>query len=74
MLPAPEFAVLITRPAGKADNLLAGLDEQGIAYSYQPLLTTQQVALETPGSAAFTAGRTDYFCQCVGGDLSGTAS
>ncbi|KKO43899.1 uroporphyrinogen-III synthase [Arsukibacterium ikkense] len=37
---------LITRPAGKADNLLASLDEQGIAYSYQPLITTQQVALK----------------------------
>ena len=32
---------LITRPAGKADNLLASLDEQGIAYNYQPLITTQ---------------------------------
>jgi len=37
---------LITRPAGKADNLLASLDEQGIAYSYQPLITTQQVTLK----------------------------
>ena len=37
---------LITRPAGKADNLLASLDEQGIAYSYQPLITTQQVVLK----------------------------
>jgi uroporphyrinogen-III synthase len=46
MNPIPEFAVLITRPAGKADNLLAGLDEQGIFYSYQPLITTQQVALK----------------------------
>ncbi len=42
----PEFAVLITRPAGKADNLLAGLDEQGIFYSYQPLITTQQVQIK----------------------------
>jgi uroporphyrinogen-III synthase len=38
---------LITRPAGKADNLLASLDEQGIAYNYQPLITTQQVRLKT---------------------------
>lgn len=37
---------LITRPAGKADNLLASLDDQGIAYSYQPLIITQQVLLK----------------------------
>jgi uroporphyrinogen-III synthase len=37
---------LITRPAGKADNLLASLDEQGIAYTYQPLIITQQVKLK----------------------------
>ncbi len=37
---------LITRPAGKADNLLASLDEQGIAYGYQPLITTQQIILK----------------------------
>lgn len=38
--------VLITRPAGKADNLLASLDDAGIAYTYQPLITTQQVQLK----------------------------
>ena len=37
---------LITRPAGKADNLLATLDESGIAYLYQPLITTAQVSLK----------------------------
>lgn len=37
---------LITRPAGKADNLLASLDESGIAYLYQPLITTAQMALK----------------------------
>lgn len=37
---------LITRPAGKADNLLAALDESGIAYLYQPLITTAQVMLK----------------------------
>ena len=40
-----DFPVLITRPAGKADNLLAGLDELGIAYTYQPLITTQLMQL-----------------------------
>ncbi|MBV2130983.1 uroporphyrinogen-III synthase [Arsukibacterium indicum] len=45
MTPATPF--LITRPAGKADNLLASLDELGVAYSYQPLITTQQVTLKT---------------------------
>ena len=34
---------LITRPAGKADNLLAALDEIGAGYLYQPLITTAQV-------------------------------
>ena len=38
---------LITRPAGKADNLLASLDHDGIAYLYQPLITTAQVSLKT---------------------------
>ncbi|HEY9042024.1 MAG TPA: uroporphyrinogen-III synthase [Rheinheimera sp.] len=38
---------LITRPAGKADNLLASLDSDGIAYLYQPLITTAQVSLKT---------------------------
>ncbi|MDX3772624.1 uroporphyrinogen-III synthase [Chromatiaceae bacterium AAb-1] len=38
--------ILITRPAGKADNLLASMDEAGISYLYQPLITTQQVALK----------------------------
>lgn len=38
---------LITRPAGKADNLLASLDDDGIAYLYQPLITTAQVGLKT---------------------------
>ncbi|MAD76379.1 MAG: uroporphyrinogen-III synthase [Rheinheimera sp.] len=42
---------LITRPAGKADNLLASLDERGIAYSYQPLITTQQVVLKAKDHA-----------------------
>jgi uroporphyrinogen-III synthase len=37
---------LITRPAGKADNLLGSLDELGIAYLYQPLITTAQVSLK----------------------------
>src|SRR5690606_589231 len=38
---------LITRPAGKADNLLASLDRDGIAYLYQPLITASQVSLKT---------------------------
>ncbi|HCU64229.1 MAG TPA: uroporphyrinogen-III synthase [Rheinheimera sp.] len=42
---ATDFPVLITRPAGKADNLLAGLDELGIGYTYQPLITTQLMPL-----------------------------
>jgi uroporphyrinogen-III synthase len=44
-LSATDFGVLITRPAGKADNLLAGLDELAIHYTYQPLITTQLVPL-----------------------------
>ncbi|MEH8019440.1 uroporphyrinogen-III synthase [Rheinheimera muenzenbergensis] len=41
---APDnIAFLITRPAGKADNLLAALDESGVSYLYQPLITTAQV-------------------------------
>ena len=37
---------LLTRPAGKADNLLASLDEAGIAYLYQPVITTSPVPLK----------------------------
>lgn len=37
---------LITRPAGKADNLLGSLDAMDIAYLYQPLITTAQVSLK----------------------------
>ncbi|MDP5137430.1 uroporphyrinogen-III synthase [Rheinheimera baltica] len=37
---------LITRPAGKADNLLASLDSLGVGYLYQPLITTAQVSLK----------------------------
>ncbi|MBZ9613796.1 uroporphyrinogen-III synthase [Rheinheimera maricola] len=36
---------LITRPAGKADNLLAALDEGAVGYLYQPLIVTAQVAV-----------------------------
>ena len=43
---APAFSVLITRPAGRADSLLAGLDQAEIPYVYQPLITTQQVAIK----------------------------
>lgn len=44
--PATEpIPFLITRPAGKADNLLAALDESGIGYLYQPLITTAQVTI-----------------------------
>ena len=39
------FSVLITRPAGRADSLLAGLEQAGITHFYQPLITTQQVAI-----------------------------
>jgi uroporphyrinogen-III synthase len=38
---------LITRPAGKADNLLASLDNDGIGYLYQPLITTAQVSIKS---------------------------
>lgn len=41
------FSVLVTRPAGRADSLLAGLDQRGIPYVYQPLITTQQVPLKS---------------------------
>lgn len=44
---ADAIPFLITRPAGKADNLLATLDENGIAYLYQPLIATAQTALST---------------------------
>ncbi|GAB2928588.1 uroporphyrinogen-III synthase [Rheinheimera gaetbuli] len=40
---AHSIPFLITRPAGKADNLLAALDEIGAGYLYQPLITTAQV-------------------------------
>jgi uroporphyrinogen-III synthase len=43
---ATPIPFLITRPAGKADNLLASLDEAGVAYLYQPLITTAQVNLK----------------------------
>ena len=42
----PLSPVLITRPAGKADQLLASLDELAIPYLYQPLITTQLVPLK----------------------------
>ena len=42
----PLSPVLITRPAGKADQLLASLDELTIPYLYQPLITTQLVPLK----------------------------
>lgn len=45
-LQTPPFSVLITRPAGRADSLLAGLDQQEIPYIYQPLITTQQVKVK----------------------------
>mgnify|MGYP006189287631 FL=1 len=38
---------LITRPAGKADNLLASLDDAYVQYLYQPLITTAAVPLKT---------------------------
>lgn len=38
---------LITRPAGKADNLLASLDDAYVQYLYQPLITTAAVTLKT---------------------------
>lgn len=40
-----QIPFLITRPAGKADNLLAALDEAGVGYLYQPLITTAQVTI-----------------------------
>ena len=40
-----QIPFLITRPAGKADNLLAGLDAAGVNYLYQPLITTAQVSI-----------------------------
>jgi uroporphyrinogen-III synthase len=43
---AEPWRVLITRPAGKADNLLASLDDVGVPYVYQPLITTQQVSIK----------------------------
>ncbi|WP_337881615.1 uroporphyrinogen-III synthase [Rheinheimera sp.] len=42
-----DWPVLITRPAGKADQLLASLDELMLPYLYQPLITTQMVPLKT---------------------------
>ena len=39
-------SLLITRPAGKADQLLASLDEMGLDYVYQPLIATQTVAIK----------------------------
>lgn len=39
------FSVLITRPAGRADSLLAGLEQAGITHFYQPLITTQQMPI-----------------------------
>ncbi|MCC5826773.1 uroporphyrinogen-III synthase [Alkalimonas sp.] len=38
--------LLVTRPAGKADALLAGLDELGLVYLYQPLIATQLVPVK----------------------------
>lgn len=40
-----QIPFLITRPAGKADNLLAALDESGVGYLYQPLIATAQVSV-----------------------------
>lgn len=37
---------LITRPAGKADHLLEALDDRGVPYLYQPVITTQMVQLK----------------------------
>jgi uroporphyrinogen-III synthase len=37
---------LITRPAGKADHLLEALDDSGVPYLYQPVITTQMVQLK----------------------------
>lgn len=46
----PLCPILITRPAGKADQLLASLDELAIPYLYQPLITTQLVPLKAKAS------------------------
>jgi uroporphyrinogen-III synthase len=46
-LPPDPFSVLITRPAGRADSLLDGLEQLGIPHAYQPLITTQQVAVKS---------------------------
>jgi uroporphyrinogen-III synthase len=43
---ADSIPFLITRPAGKADNLLATLNETDIAYLYQPLIATAQVTVK----------------------------
>ena len=45
-LPPDPFSVLITRPAGRADSLLDGLEQLSIPHAYQPLITTQQVAVK----------------------------
>lgn len=45
-LPPDPFSVLITRPAGRADHLLAGLEQLSIPHAYQPLITTQQVSVK----------------------------
>ncbi len=47
----PQSPLLITRPAGKADQFLASLDELAIPYLYQPLITTQQVPLAAKAGA-----------------------
>ncbi|MDP4530240.1 uroporphyrinogen-III synthase [Alkalimonas delamerensis] len=39
-------SLLITRPAGKADGLLASLDQLGYQYLYQPLIATQLVPIK----------------------------
>ena len=49
---ADGFSVLITRPAGRADHLLAGLEQLGINYAYQPFITTQQVAVKAKDKVA----------------------
>lgn len=43
MTQAENRPILITRPAGKADALLASLDALELPYVYQPLLTTMPV-------------------------------
>jgi len=52
MLPNSDWPLLITRPAGKADQLLASLDELSIPYLYQPLITTQMVPVQAKALAA----------------------